>query len=276
MTRIAVVLVTRDAQAWLEPLLTSIAAQTRPADRIVAVDDGSRDATVDILRTNGVEVLPATTSAGDVTTRIAANFVQGVRACADADLVALGDHDDLWHPDRLARQQAILADAPAALMVASDGRLVDADGAPLGGTLRTAFPVTESWESMTAADRMAYVLAHSVATGGASMVRPAVFPMLDVPAGWLHDRWWSLVATARTGMLVDRTCVIDYRVQPGQQVGVDAAAQGGGVLHRLGTLARDAQLSVRKYRDARRLLRPLAVDPGIASRITLGSMIGGG
>ncbi|MFN8172632.1 MAG: hypothetical protein U0R65_12305 [Candidatus Nanopelagicales bacterium] len=90
-----------------------------------------------------------------------------------------------------------------------------------------------------------------------------------MPAGWLHDRWWSLVALARDGLIVDDGLVIDYRVQSGQEVGLDRAAQGAGVVGRVGALVRDGGRSWGKARDLRTRLRPLASTPAIAGAITV-------
>ena len=56
--RIAVVVPNRDGRRWLPGLLASLRAQTRPADRVVVVDDGSTDDSVAWLRgQDGVEVV---------------------------------------------------------------------------------------------------------------------------------------------------------------------------------------------------------------------------
>lgn len=268
MTQVAALLVTKDARRWLPALLDSIAAQSRPPDHFVAVDDGSTDGTVDLLRAAGADVVAATSTDVDRVTRIARNFVQGVRACAGADVVVLGDHDDVWHPDRVAHQLAVLAATPRALMVASDGRIVGSSGS--GGTLRDAFPVPARWAALTAPERMAAGLRSSVATGGASAIRPASFPTVDVPPGWLHDRWWSLVALARDGLVLDDDVVIDYRVQDGQQVGLDRAAQRpGGAVARARALLGDTGRSWHKVRDLRSRLRPLATTDELAAAITV-------
>ena len=273
MSTVAAVLVTRNGERWLPALLASIAAQSRAADRLVVVDDGSTDGTLDLVREAGGLVLPAQTRATDVTTRIAQNFLQGVQACGDVDLVALGDHDDVWHPNRIAHQAGVMDVWEQALMIASDGLLVDADGIATGGTLRSAFPVTEEWDALTPAGRMRAALRASVATGGASMIRPTAFPALDVPDGWLHDRWWSLVATGRNGMLIDRVPVIDYRVQPDQQLGLDPGAQAASGLARLGALARQGGSALGKARDLRTRLRPLVTDPDVAAAVTLRNVL---
>lgn len=271
MSTVAAVLVTHNAERWLPTLLDSISLQTRRPDRVVAVDDGSSDGTVDLLRRNGVEILPAATTSADVTTRIAQNFTQGVRACSDADIVVLGDHDDVWHANRVAHQVGILEVWEQALMLASDGTVVDADGAPTGGTLRSAFPVPGDWDGLGLAGRMRAAMRASVATGGASALRPAAFPTLDVPAGWLHDRWWSLVAVGRDGLLLDDEPVIDYRVQPGQQLGLDTGAQAQRGVRRAGALVGQGARAWRKARDLR-LLRSL-VSPDVASEVTLRNVI---
>ncbi len=273
MSRIAAVLVTHNAEAWLVSTLDSIDSQSRRPDTVVVVDDGSSDATVEILRERGIAPIAAATSTRDPVSRIAANFVQGVAACAGFDLVVLGDHDDVWHAGRIAHQAALLGQRQDALMVASDGVIVDDSGTASGGTVREAFPVPADWDFVGPADRMRYALRYSIATGGASMIRPSLFPSLAVPHGWLHDRWWSLVATARDGMLVDRRTVIDYRVRDGQQVGLDAAAQQHGPLGRLAALASQARRSMGKQHDLRRQLRPLAIDDDVAAAVSLRNVL---
>ncbi len=273
MTRITALIVTRDSERWLPATLASIDRQTRPPDELVAVDDGSTDRTRGLLAAAGARVVDAATTATDVTTRIAQNFVQGVRDCAGADVVVLGDHDDVWHPGRVAHQAGILETWAEALMLASDGRVVDADGVPTGGSLRTAFPVPEGWNAMAPAERMRVALRSSIATGGASAMRPAAFPDLDVPPGWLHDRWWSLVATGRNGMIIDGDAVIDYRVQPGQQLGLDAGAQRTGGISRLVALMAQGGRARRKARDLSTRLRPLIDDPDVAAVVSLRNVL---
>lgn len=273
MSTVAAALVTYQSAGWLEQTLVSIEAQTRRPSLIVVVDDGSTDDTLDILAAHGVVAITSSSSAEDVTTRIAQNFQQAVMACHDAELVVLGDHDDVWRPDRVERQASLLAECPQALMLASDGAVMDEDGTLTGATLRTVFPVLDEWATCTPAERMAYVLRRSVATGGASMLRPGLFPSLDVPEGWLHDRWWSLVATARDGMLIDAEAVIDYRVSDSQQVGLDTGAQGRGSIRRLRTLVGTGGSAMAKYRDLHRLLRPLAADQEIATAIRLRNVL---
>ena len=261
MTSVAALLVTHDSQRWIEATLSSIAGQERQPDAIVVVDDHSTDRTVAMCRelTGGRAVVHAATSrATDLRSRIAQNFQQGVRACAGNDVVVLGDHDDIWLPTRVEHQCAVLEAWPQAAMVASDGRLVDEQGVAVGGTLRDEFPVPAGFAGMTPAARMRTVLRHLVATGGASALRPAMFAPLEIPEGWYHDRWWSLVATAREAMVIDDEVVIDYRLSSGQEVGLaSGSVHSSGIGRVVGALSRIGP-SVRKLADIRRDLSPLA------------------
>ncbi len=228
MTRIAAVLVTSNSQRWLGATLDSIVSQTRQPDEIVVVDDRSVDSTRDILHRmlgTRVRIVDSTAQSMDRVSRIAHNFRQGLEEARDFDAAVLGDHDDVWHANRIGHQVGLLETWRDETMVASDGRLVDESGEPIGGTLRTAFPVPLDWATASAAERMRTTLRYSVATGGASAVRPVAFADVPIPAGWLHDRWWSLVAASREELRVDDECVIDYRVSRGQEVGLDRGQQ---------------------------------------------------
>lgn len=236
MARVAALLVTSNSERWIEATARSIAGQSRQPDEVVVIDDGSTDATRDILARvlgDGVRIVPSSAKSADRTGRIAHNFRQGLEECAGCDIAVLGDHDDVWHPNRIGHQAGLLEVLTDDTLVASDGRLVDEDGTPLGGMLRDSFPVPVDFDELTAAGRMRVVLRQSVATGGASAVRPPAFADVAIPNGWLHDRWWSLVAAAREELKVDRDAVIDYRVSAGQQVGLARGHQDRSVVSRI-------------------------------------------
>ncbi len=280
---IAAVLVTHNSERWLRATLESIANQTRKPDSIIVIDDNSTDGTKAILAEFGITPISATTTATDVTTRIAQNFQQGIRAARDADVVVLGDHDDVWHPTRVERQAALLepmndeskgtqTNSPL-LMVASDGTLVDENGTATGGTLRTTFPVAANWNELPANEQLAFALKHSLATGGASAIRPGYFAEQEIPESWLHDRWWSLLATVRLGMLIDSESVIDYRVQGSQQVGLDTGTQAMGSAQKATSRAANLKVSMRKAKDLSTTLRAQCATPALWKQLSKASLL---
>jgi len=224
---VAVLLVTHNSEKFLPQTLASIGEQSRPPDALLAIDDLSTDNTRNLLTESGFTVSLSTSTSSDLTTRIAQNFHQGVREAENRGLkfVILGDHDDVWHPQRIAHQVQILETNSGAAIVASDGFLIDEHGAAVPGTLRGTFPVPTDFTEWTPRRQRAYTLRHSVATGGASALNLSRLRDWSIPPGWLHDRWWSLQALSNHALIIDTEPVIDYRISSDQQVGLDTADQ---------------------------------------------------
>ena len=247
-SRVAAIIVTHNSERFLPELIASIQGQTRAPDKIIIIDDGSSDQTIAMVREVGWTVVTATTTATDVSSRIAQNFTQGLRVAQDFDTAVFGDHDDYWLPDRVEHQVHQLQQHPDLWMLASGARIMGSSE-----TLRDTFPIPEDWDDLPRTKRLRYALRHSIATGGACAGRPAqlldrVNKCTPVPAGWLHDRWWSLAATARNAVAIDSHPVIEYRVQPDQQVGLDQGRQAARV-------PRIRFSDVQRSRDVVRLLR---------------------
>jgi glycosyltransferase involved in cell wall biosynthesis len=102
---ISVVIPAWNAEATLGETLASVAAQTRPADEVIVVDDGSADATAAIARAAGVRVVSQANAGGAAATNAGT-------AASGGDLIAFLDSDDVWTPDKLALQMAALAADP--------------------------------------------------------------------------------------------------------------------------------------------------------------------
>jgi glycosyltransferase involved in cell wall biosynthesis len=115
MASVSVVIPTYNRVKLLERALASVLGQTRPADEIIIVDDGSTDNTVSTLKSLHPEV----------------KFIQqdnlGVSAARNTgisaarhDWIALLDSDDVWHKHKLERQIAALNSEPEYLICHSN------------------------------------------------------------------------------------------------------------------------------------------------------------
>ena len=126
--RVSIVLAVHNQARWLPETLASVRAQTMPDWELVLVDDGSTDATAEIAAraTADSRIRHLTGSRRE---RAAARN-RGI-AATSADLIAFLDGDDLWHPEKLARQLERLAAAPDAALCYTVARYVDADDRPL-------------------------------------------------------------------------------------------------------------------------------------------------
>jgi len=123
--RVALIVPNKDGRRWLPGMLASVRAQSRAADRVVVVDDGSRDDSVAWLRSEGVEVLERGASGG-----FAAAVNAGWRFVgADCDAIALVNTDVELAPDWLERTTAALAADDGAAAVAC--KMVGMDDAGL-------------------------------------------------------------------------------------------------------------------------------------------------
>jgi teichuronic acid biosynthesis glycosyltransferase TuaG len=118
-----------NAEATLGQTVASVQAQTFPDWEMLLVDDGSTD---------GSRRLAGRLAAGDPRLRVlvqggntgaAAARNRAIRA-ARGRFIAFLDADDLWRPEKLARQVAVLA-AGRPLVFAAYRRIA-ADGRPLG------------------------------------------------------------------------------------------------------------------------------------------------
>ena len=277
MSRVAAAVVTHNGVPWVSECLESILGQTRPADVVVVLDDHSTDGTVELLQeryATDITLMTADYTVQGLAThaRIATNFTRAVQQAValGADLVALGDQDDRWLSDRLALQVDAMQNFA---MLASDGWLVNSSGLRNGSTLRDAFPVSADFESWAPEAQLGYALHHSVATGGASMIRPSVFRSLQVPAGWLHDRWWSLAAIALGRFSIERSCLIEYRLSADQVVGLARGSQGGRLSTRIRQqVGRGSALT--KLRALRTLQTWPGVEPGVQRLLQWPNLIG--
>jgi GT2 family glycosyltransferase len=114
--RVAAVVPSWNGRRWLPGCLESLAAQTRPPDEIVVVDNGSTDGSVAWLREHWPQVrvvaLPRNTG-------FAGGANAGIAAAGGADALALVNTDVELAPDWLARTVAVLQDDPRCASVAT-------------------------------------------------------------------------------------------------------------------------------------------------------------
>jgi glycosyltransferase involved in cell wall biosynthesis len=149
---------------------------------------------------------------------------------AEAELVALGDQDDRWHPEKLAVLRGALG---GATLVYSDQRVVRRDGRVLSDTM---------WRRRhNNRTNMASMLIANTITGAASLMRREVaeraLPFPLAPGLHFHDHWIAVVALAAGEVAYVEHPLSDYVQHEGAVLGRRADACGSaGPVGRLAAL----------------------------------------
>ncbi len=256
---VSVALCTYNSGSYLDAQLESIFDLTPPPWEIVISDDGSTDDTVRRARSfveraneTGIRfrVIVGTGGLG-----VTANFQRAIEACS-GELIALCDHDDVWHPDRLSSAVPSFANDNALLFQHGDARLVGAAGEPLGIGLFEALEVSrDELDGINAGRAFEIYLRRNLATGATAIVRRSlVEKALPFPASWVHDEWLATIAAALGRVEVLNRELIDYRQHGANQIGVQKPTMRYRVRRMLSSRGvRNARLARRAVDLAERL-----------------------
>jgi glycosyltransferase involved in cell wall biosynthesis len=221
---VSVALCTYKGERYLDAQLESILAQTRLPHELVVFDDASPDGTWALLESWAPRIREAglrfvmhrnARNLGYV-----GNFEQALQATT-GDIVFLCDQDDAWHSTKVERFLPEFKDRPDLLVLHSDARLVDGNGADMDCGLFEALEVTREELTAIHAGRAFDVLVRrNIVTGATMAVRRKVFECgLAVPKGWIHDEWLAMIATFMGTVDCLETPTIDYRQHANNQVG---------------------------------------------------------
>jgi glycosyltransferase involved in cell wall biosynthesis len=218
-----VLLATYNGSAFLEAQLASLDAQDYPRWRLLARDDGSTDATPQILRAWAARHPGRIALLEDSAGRqgVVGNFSR-LLAAGDATWFMFCDQDDFWLPDKLsafagrmaALESRLGRDTP--ILIHSDLAVVDRDLASLAPSFwrRQRLDVRRG-------GRFRALLRRNVVTGCACMGNAALRRLaVPVPAeALMHDWWLALVAAAAGHVeVLDRATVL-YRQHEANEIG---------------------------------------------------------
>ncbi len=218
---LSVAVCTYNGAAYLHEQLDSIIAQSRPADEIIICDDGSRDDTWPILEKywqrfpEVIRIYRNDTNLGP-----AKNFGRAVGLCTK-DLIALGDQDDVWHPEKLKKlEQRFIAD-PTLGLVFCNAERIDSTGNPLEGDLwQTVGFDARLKAAVKRGNGLQALLQRSFVTGCTIMFRATLkekcLPFVDSS---VHDYWISLVSAATSRIDFVDEKLVGYRQHSANVIG---------------------------------------------------------
>lgn len=124
MPRVSVIIPTYNRKEYVQEAIDSVLAQTYTDYEIIVIDDGSSDATGEALRARYGDRIHYIwqENQGESAAR---NYGIGI---SQGEYVALLDSDDLWLPDKLAKQTDVLDRNPDKVLVFTASWKIDATG----------------------------------------------------------------------------------------------------------------------------------------------------
>lgn len=257
---IEVALATYQSERFLRQLLDSLFAQTEQGFTLLIADDGSRDATMEIIgeyskRHEGrIRIVEHDKQAGGAV----GNFARLIDH-ASADYLFFCDHDDIWRPHKMALSLARMSvleqvhgnDVP--LLVHTDLEVVDEKLQSLG---RSMF----RYQGLNPGrNDLASLLMTNVVTGCTTLANRALYERARPipPEALMHDHWLALVAaTCGAIACIDEPTIL-YRQHGGNVVGAKPSRPRPLIERARQTLFTDErQRIIRRYsRQAAVLLR---------------------
>lgn len=217
---VSVALCTLNAERYLPELLSSLAAQSLEPQELVICDDGSTDATLNLLETFASRCsYPVRIFRNPVKLRPTKNFEKAISLCT-GDLIALCDADDVWRPRKLAVLADRLETDRDAGGVFSDADLIDGRSAPMGERLweRAMYKPARTGAPELECERL---LKGNVVTGATLMVRSSLrAKFMPIPENWIHDGWIAWMLVLQSKLLVCDQPLIEYRIHSSQETGM--------------------------------------------------------
>jgi glycosyltransferase involved in cell wall biosynthesis len=218
--RVAVLLSTYNGEAFLAAQLDSLRAQQGVQVEVFARDDGSTDATLEILAgyARWWPQLAAPMTGPNLGP--AASFLTLLGGeMAGFDGFAFCDQDDIWLPDKLARAVSRLQDSVGApTLYCSRVMCVDRSLRPLGPA-----PIKRD-------GRFAHLLFENIAFGATVVMNAAARDRVrsrpPASGAIMHDWWCALVVSAFGSVIYDEHPGLLYRQHGDNQIGQSASRLG--------------------------------------------------
>ncbi len=207
---VAVVIPLFNHERYIGEALRSALAQTRPPDRVIVIDDGSTDRSLEAARAaadSRITVLSQQNAGAHATLN------RAVTLAAEADFIGILNSDDLYEPGRIESCMRCLELHPSAAVVATRLRMIDGEGKLLPAGDARARWVNSVWHARPASLPAWLGIANFTKTTSNLFGRAAYFRAHPFhPYRYVHDYSFALAAA-----LEDRLAVLDeellrYRV----------------------------------------------------------------
>ena len=223
--RLAVVIPLFNHETFIARTLESVLAQSRPAHRIIVIDDGSTDKSLAIARSfapRGIEVIPQENLGVATTVR---NLL--ALASTDCDLIATLDSDDTLHPDRFEKTLPVFEQDPDARLLVTGVRLIDSQDQPLPENHPRRRWVEAVWSRWQGADTdlLSWLGQANFAVSNSNFIARREFFATHPakPYRFSYDYHLLIQAALEDGLRVVPEPLLDYRIHDGNTMNTQPA-----------------------------------------------------
>lgn len=200
------------------------------------------------------------------------NFERTIARAAElgAELIACADQDDIWHPEKIARLVASIAEAGPLSLVHSDMQMLRGERIEHESVWRASKQGVEH-------DRLDEILVANVVNGCTMLFDAELarrYPVIPASFGF-HDHWFAAVASAHGGIHRVDEALMQYRQHGANVVGASEFDWRVRVPGR-GTWRSEIDACVARWQRVRERATELAsvgIRPGAAQRLMLLSRV---
>lgn len=181
--------------------LETLVNQTYPNLEIIAVDDRSKDSSLEILKEYADKYPFFTLYENEENLGYVKNFEKAISLCK-GELIALSDQDDIWDLDKIKLQVEAIGDSQ---LVYHDSTLIDEKGKPTGKKMSDII-------NLYSGDNPKTFLFFNCISGHSCMIRKDLLPWaLPFHKDFFHDQWLAYVAANVGKIEVIHDSLVQYR-----------------------------------------------------------------
>ncbi|RYX87335.1 glycosyltransferase [bacterium] len=187
---VSIALCTYNGEKYLPEQLDSLIKQDYPNLEIIIVDDASRDATVEIIKSCRSEKIRIKLLINESNIGFNQNFKKAIDSC-NGDFIAIADQDDIWLSDKISAMMLNIKDN---LLLYHDSEFIDANGFSKGKSISTLHRFVKK-------DCTMQLLYNNCVSGHACLFKKSFIDIVpNVPKDMYYD-WWFAYTAACLGKL---------------------------------------------------------------------------
>jgi len=198
---VSIALCTYNGAKYLSGQLDSLINQTYSPIEIIVVDDCSTDETFTILADYASKYPQFRIYKNEENLGFTANFEKAVKLCS-ADLIALCDQDDLWHPQKIELQVNAIKDN---IFIYHDSEFIHEDGTGMNKKMSDLMNLYRGDAPET------FLFFNCVSGHSILLKKQLIDDALPLKKDYFHDWWLAYVATNIGKIDFIPQCLVQYR-----------------------------------------------------------------